>query len=96
MLDISMFDPEMIVWIDEMGSDCRNSVRTNGYGLCELTPVKHQLKVWGECISAIRVMTTDGIKDVFVQEGPVNGCLNTLGPPSCPFSCHVMVITSTR
>ena len=66
MLDISMFDPEMIVWIDEMGSDCRNSIRAYGHGLRGLTPVKHQLKVWGKRISAIGVMTTDGIDDVFV------------------------------
>lgn len=100
MLDISMFDPEMIVWIDETGSDRRNSVRAYGYGLRGLTPVKHQLKVWGKRISAIGVMTTDGIEDVFVQEGPVKlmeMCLNaSLGPPSCLFSCHTMVTTSTR
>ena len=61
MLDISMFDPEMIVWIDEKGSDRRNSVRAYEYGLCGL---KHQLKVWGKHISA---MTMEGIEGVFVQ-----------------------------
>ena len=33
MADISMFEPKMIVWLDETGSDCRNSVRAYGYGL---------------------------------------------------------------
>ena len=39
MADISMFHPEMIVWLDETGSDRRNSVRAYGYGLHGLTPV---------------------------------------------------------
>ena len=73
MLDISMFDPEMIVWLDETGSDRRDGVRAYGYGLRGLTPVKHQLKVWGKRISAIGVMTMEGIEDVFVYEGSVNG-----------------------
>lgn len=53
MLDITMFDPEMIVWLDETGSDQRNSVRAYGYGLRGLTPIKYQLKVWGKHISAL-------------------------------------------
>ena len=72
MLDISIFHPETIVWIDETGSDRRNSIRAYGYGLYELIPVKHQLKVWGKRLSAIGVMTMEGI-DVFVHEGSVNG-----------------------
>ena len=84
----------MIVWIDETGSDCRNSIRAYGHGLRGLTPVKHQLKVWGKRISAIGVMTTDGIKDVFVQEGPVNGDVfeyfvrTTLLPILMPYNSH--------
>ena len=27
MMEISVFEPEMIVWVDEMGSDRRNTVR---------------------------------------------------------------------
>ena len=67
MLDISMFDPEMIVWLDETGSDRRDGVRACGYGLRGLTPVEHQLKVWGKRIFATRVMTMEGIEDVFMK-----------------------------
>ena len=38
MADISMSEPEMIVWLDETGSDRKNSVRAYGYGLCGLVP----------------------------------------------------------
>ena len=73
MLDISMFDPEMIVWLNETGSDRRYGVRAYGYGLRGLTPVEHQLKVWSKCIFATGVMTMEGIEDVFVYEGSVSG-----------------------
>ena len=55
MADISMFEPEMIVWLDKTGSDRRKSVRAYGYGLRGLTPVTHKLKVRGKRISAIGV-----------------------------------------
>ena len=38
----------MIVWLDETGSDRRNSIRAHGYGLRGLTLVTHKLKVWGK------------------------------------------------
>ena len=38
MAEISMFDPEMIIWIDETGSVRRNSVRSYGYrNACSFT-----------------------------------------------------------
>ena len=35
MAEISMFDPEMIIWVDETGSARRNSVISYGYSLKE-------------------------------------------------------------
>ena len=77
MADMSIFEPEMIVWLDETGSDCRNSVRAHGYGLCGLTPITHKPKVWGKRISAIGVMSMCGIEDAYIYEG-MGTCLNTL------------------
>ena len=73
MADISMFEPEMIVWLDETGSDRRNSVRAYGYGLRGLTPVTHKLNVWGKRISGIGIMSMCGIEDAYIYEGSVNG-----------------------
>ena len=73
MADISMFEPEMIVWLDETGSDRRNSIRAYGYGLRGLTPVTHKLQVWGKRITAIGVMSMRGIEDAYIYEGSVNG-----------------------
>ena len=73
MADISMFEPEMIVWLDETGSDRRNSIRAYGYGLRGLTPITHKLQVWGKRITAIGVMSMRGIEDAYIYEGSVNG-----------------------
>lgn len=66
--DISMFDPEMLIWLDETGSDCRSSIRSHGYSFRGLTPVCHQL-VWGKRISAIGIMSMKGIEDIYIHEG---------------------------
>ena len=33
MVEISQYDPAMLIWIDETGSDRRRSVRMHGYNI---------------------------------------------------------------
>ena len=66
------FDPSMLVFISETGSDHRNSVRKYGYSLRGMTPVTHQLCVYGKRMSAIGILTTRGIEDSYIVEGNVN------------------------
>lgn len=73
MSEISLFDPDMLIWIDETGSTRRNNIRTFGYSLRGTRPRTHILRVSGERLSAIPVMTTRGIEDVYVCTGSVNG-----------------------
>ena len=73
MVKIEPFDPEMLVFIDETGCDKRNLVCQYGYGIRGLTPVTHKFVVYGKCISAIAVMTTEGIEDAYLVEGNVGG-----------------------
>lgn len=76
MADIDVFDPNMLVFVDETGFDRRNLIRQFGYyGLQGITPVTHQLLVYGQRISAIGVMITRGtcIEDFYLVEGSVNG-----------------------
>ena len=54
MAQISMFDPHMLVWVDETGSTLRNSVRAHGYSFRAVT---HQLRVGGKRFNAIGVMS---------------------------------------
>ena len=72
MSEISVYDPDMLIWIDEMGSTRKNSIRSYGYSLRGTRPCTHKLRVSGERLSAIPVIT-HGIEDVFVCKGSVDG-----------------------
>ena len=72
--EILQFDPDMLIWLDETGSDRRNSIRAYDYVFRGLTPaVRHTLRVGGKRISAFGVMITGGIEDAYIVEGGVNG-----------------------
>ena len=73
MAKISMYDPDMLVWIDETGSARRNSIRQYGYSLRGMPAQVHQLQVGGRRLSAIPVLTTSGIEDVYVTSDSADG-----------------------
>ena len=45
MAEVSIFDPAMLVWVDETGFRCRNSIRAYGYSLRGMRATDHQLRV---------------------------------------------------
>jgi hypothetical protein len=63
----------MIVWVDETGCVSRNALRKYGYGLRGMPPQDFALKLRGKRYSAIGILTTGGIEDVYITEGSVNG-----------------------
>ena len=73
MADISTYDPRMFVWLDETGCDHRNTLRKYGYSLRGIPICDHRLLVRGKRYSAIPVVSIDGIHDVYITEGTVNG-----------------------
>ena len=75
MADIDVFDNSMLVFVNGSGFDRRNLIRQfgYGYGLRGITPVTHQLLVYGQRISATGVLTTRGIEDFYLVEGSFNG-----------------------
>ena len=73
MAEISLFHPDMLIWIDETGSDRRNSIRKYGYSLRGTPAQVFQLRVGGKCISAIPILTTHGIEDVYTSTETING-----------------------
>lgn len=73
MAEISIYDPSMFVWIDETGCDQRNGVRKHGYSIRGIPPCDYRLLIRGTRYSAIPVMSMQGIHDVQVVEGTVNG-----------------------
>ena len=75
MEEMAYLNADMLVWTDECGSDRRNEIRKYGYSLRGMTPVSYKLVSHGKGFSAIPVVTTRGIEDVFVTEKTVNGDL---------------------
>ena len=73
MSEISVYDPEMIIWVDESGCDKRNSLRKFAYTLRGMAPTDCSLLVRGTRYSAITAATVNGITDVQLVEGSVDG-----------------------
>lgn len=70
MMDISLYSPEMLIFLDETGTDQKDKIRRYGYSLCGCPIRKQALLVRGERSSAIALMST---KDVHITKGTTNG-----------------------
>lgn len=100
--EVSVYDPSMLVWIDESGCDRRNCIRKRGYGIKGITPQEHRLLIRGKRYSAIPIISLQGIHDVCLLEGNVNGerletfVRNCLIPVLKPFNwaneCSVVIM----
>lgn len=55
-LDITVYKPEMLIFLDETGADQRNAVRRFGYSLRGMPLQKQSLLVRGERMSAIALL----------------------------------------
>ena len=73
MAEMSAFDPDMLVFIDETGTERRNSICQYAYALRGITPVQYQIFVYGKRISGIGILTSQGMEDVYIVEDSVNG-----------------------
>ena len=58
----------MLVFLNETRADCRNAMRKYGYSMMPL--VSHQLLVRGERVSALAIISVNGLLDV---KGTTNG-----------------------
>ena len=73
ILDVSVYDPDMLVFLDETGADRRNMLRKYGYNMRDKPAQKHTLLVRGERVSAIANISTSGLLDVDVVKGTIDG-----------------------
>ena len=73
MAEVSVYDPMMLVWLDETGCDCRNTIHKYGYSIRGLPLSDHRLLVRGVRYTAIPVVSLEGIHDVYLKEGTMNG-----------------------
>ena len=72
-LEVSIYNQDMFIFLDETGSDKRNSVRRYGYGLRGRPMVCQKLLVRGKRISAIAFMSSHGVLDCKTVIGSVDG-----------------------
>ena len=63
----------MFLWIDETGCDRWKLIRDYGYGIRGIPPIDHTFKLSGKRYSVIAIMSTDGVEDIYIHEGSVNG-----------------------
>ena len=71
--DVSIYEPHMLVFIDETGTDRRDALRKYGYSLRGKTPRSNRLLYRGQHLSALTIMSCDGILDVHIEHESVNG-----------------------
>ena len=70
--DVAMYKPEMLIFLDETGSDKRNTLRKYGYSLRGKPAVSQKLLVRGKRVSAIAFMSVCGVLDLKIVEGTVD------------------------
>ena len=69
----SIYDSSMLVWLDETGCDRRHSIRKYAYSICGLPLSDHRILIRGMRYTAIPVLSVEGIHDVYLQKGTMNG-----------------------
>ena len=72
MAEVSVYDPMMLVWLDETSCDRRNIIRKYGYSIHGHPLSDHWLLVRGVRYTAIPVVSLEGIH-VYLKEGTMNG-----------------------
>lgn len=70
--DISVYDPDMFLFIDESGCDRRDAMRRFGYSLVGKPARSHSLLVRGKRFSAIGILSSVGLLDVHLTSDTVN------------------------
>ena len=73
MAKISVYDPSMFIWLDETGCDHRHTIRKYGYSIRGIPLCDQRLLLRGKRYNAIPIASVEGIHDVFIAEGTMNG-----------------------
>ena len=73
MSKVSIYDPSMLVWLDESGCDKRHAIRKYGYSIRGIPVCDQRLLIRGTRYTTIPVVSTCGIHDVLITEGTMNG-----------------------
>lgn len=69
---MSIYDPESLLFVDEMGSDRKSALRMFGYSPIGTRAYSRSLLMKGKRFSAISMMSINGMLDVYVTPNSVN------------------------
>ena len=70
---MSAYDPSVLIFLDETGCDRRNILRRRAYSFRGKPAVSHKLLVRGRHLNAIAFLSSSGIIDCRIKDGPVDG-----------------------
>ena len=73
VMDVSCYKTDMLVFFDETGADRRNTMRKYGYSLRGKPAKNHKLLIRGKRVSAIAVMSVQGLLDCKIVHESVDG-----------------------
>lgn len=73
MAQISVYDPSMFIWLDETGCDRRHMIRKYGYSIRGIPLCDQRLLLRGKRYNAIPILSLEGIHDLYLAEGSMNG-----------------------
>ena len=69
--DVSLYKLEMLIFIDESGSNDRDTLRKYGYSIRGKPPRSLKLLVYGEWVSVITALSNDSVETLRVVRGIV-------------------------
>lgn len=72
VVSMYMYDPRMLIQLDEGGCDRHHSMRKYAYSIKEMPLCDHRILCRGKQYSIILIMLIDGIHDVYITEGTVD------------------------
>ena len=72
-IDISLYKSHQLVFVHEIGTNCRDAIRKYGYGLRGRPPRLCKYLMRGERINAVTTMNQEGILALKTVRGSVNG-----------------------
>ena len=73
MAEVTVYDSSMFIWLEKSGYDRRNSTRKFAYAIRGVSPVDYRILAQGTRYSALPAITVNGLYDVKLVEGSVNG-----------------------
>ena len=71
--DVSVYDPDMLIFLDETGADRRDTLRKHAYSVQGMPLQIQNFLVRGECLSGLAIMSVYSLLDGSISKGTTDG-----------------------